>query len=180
MKNLFHALLIHAGPITFALMLASLYSFGLRPVGLTAVSRILRVFFGALVGCVMAFNAHAAVEAQMAAKPPAQQQPQNSLDYQVYMDWCQADTKGVNNWQAQLGYCIGYLQGLYWGQVIGSPAAEKPFCLPQNLSKSEMIKALGLYAEAHPTVFATADMGAGTTAQLVSDAFKDYFTCPAP
>lgn len=168
-------------PITFAAMRSTLCNSVLRLAGWASMAKAFRVVIGAVFGCVIALHAHAGVQSQIAAKPPAQEQPpQNSLDYQVYMDWCQADTKGTDNWQVQLGYCIGYLQGLYWGQVIGSPVAEKPFCLPANLSKTEMIAALGYYAEAHPTVFATADMGAGTTARLVSAAFKDYFTCSDP
>lgn len=123
-------------------------------------------------------SAHGAVSAQIAASPAPARSDNLSVDYKVFTNWCEANPDQAANWQVQLGYCIGYLQGLYWGQVISSPAAERPYCLPENLRKSDMVEALYEYASMHPGELTTANMSAGTTASLVSRAFKAHFTCP--
>lgn len=121
---------------------------------------------------------HAAVSAQFASNPPPSRTAASSLDYRVFKSWCEADPSQADNWQVQLGYCIGYLQGLYWGQVISSPVAERPFCLPNDLQKADMIDALDEYASSHPQELASVNMTPGETASLVAKAFKAHFICP--
>ena len=113
---------------------------------------------------------------QVARTPTQQSAPKSSLDFKVYHDWCDADRTQQDNWQIQLGYCLGYLQGLYWGQVIGSPDADRPFCLPAAFQKSDMIAALDAYATTHPAGVSVT-MDAGETAHHVAAAFKSYFAC---
>lgn len=120
----------------------------------------------------------AAVSSQIALSSPAPEKTQNSLDFTVYKTWCEADHSQNDNWQVQLGYCLGYLQGLYWGQVIGSPSDQRPFCLPANLSKSDMIDALERYARSHPAQLASLNMTPQETAVSVAQAFKEHFSCP--
>jgi hypothetical protein len=113
---------------------------------------------------------------QVASTPTQQSAPKSSLDFRVYHDWCDADRTQQDNWQVQLGYCLGYLQGLYWGQVIGSMDEERPFCLPAAFQKSDMVAALDAYATMHPAGV-NVTMNAGETARHVAAAFKSYFTC---
>lgn len=115
-------------------------------------------------------------DTQLASTPRSQSEQPSSLDFRVYSDWCVADETQRENWQVQLGYCLGYLQGLYWGQVIGSPVAERPFCLPPAFQKTDMVAALNAYASEN-TVRVSGTMSAGQTARHVAEAFKSYFTC---
>lgn len=135
-------------------------------------------FATVLLGLVFFTNtgSHGAVSYQVALKPPSNDS-QNSLDFTVYKNWCKADQEQKDNWQVQLGYCLGYLQGLYWGQVIGSAREERPFCLPSPLSKSAMIDALESYARSHPAQIASLRMTPEETAKSVSEAFKEHFSC---
>ena len=130
-----------------------------------------------VLGLAFSTATSAAVNSQFVSNQPAQTAPKNSLDYNVYMNWCEADQSKTENWQVQLGYCLGYLQGLYWGQVIGSPASQKPFCLPSNLQKTDMVEALSVYARNHPAQLTSLSMGASETARLVASAFKEHFSC---
>ena len=130
-----------------------------------------------VIGLAFSSAASAAVNSQFASNSPVQTAPKNSLDYNVYKNWCEADHTQSDNWQVQLGYCLGYLQGLYWGQVIGSPVSQKPFCLPSNLQKSDMVEALSMYARNHPTHLTAVNMSASETARLVASAFKEHFSC---
>ncbi len=113
---------------------------------------------------------------QLASTPRAQASQSTSLDFNVYSNWCVADETQPENWQVQLGYCLGYLQGLYWGQVIGSPVAERPFCLPPAFQKTDMVAALSSYASKYPMQVA-GTMTADQTARHVAEAFKTYFEC---
>lgn len=138
--------------------------------------------FGLVVAVTATFissasHTNAAVSSQVALSAPAKTDPQNSLDFTVYKSWCESDEEQRGNWQVQLGYCLGYLQGLYWGQVISSTDSKRPFCLPSPLSKSDMVDALETYARAHPAKVASFRMTAEQTAEAVSHAFRDYFSC---
>lgn len=133
------------------------------------------------VGITLMFSsssAFAAVNTQFASNSQPTRAASTSLDFRVFTSWCDAGPDQAANWQVQLGYCIGYLQGLYWGQVIKSPTAERPYCLPEDLKKSEMVAALDRYATAHPGDLTSGDMSAAETATLVARAFKAHFTCP--
>ena len=123
-----------------------------------------------------AIAAVSAGDAQLASTPRNETSQTTSLDFNVYSNWCEADETQPENWQVQLGYCLGYLQGLYWGQVIGSPVAERPFCLPPAFQKTDMVEALSSYASKNRMRVA-GTMTADQTARHVAEAFRIYFEC---